>query len=139
MKLKNNKSVTQSHPMGCGVACVAYVLNKSYIETLKLFTNPEAAYSNGYYCEDLIEALNRENRKYEYRICASLSDEQLKSDGVIVFCAPCPQYPFGHYLTKTEGGWMNPWINCPVITPAKSGFVAKPPSDPAWIIYPAGN
>lgn len=35
--------ITQKHGTGCAVACVAYILNRSYDAALKLFSKPNQA------------------------------------------------------------------------------------------------
>jgi len=57
------KSITQEEPAGCGIACVAIVLNESYQSTKKLFDNPEYASTRGYYCRELIKVLNKKRKR----------------------------------------------------------------------------
>src|SRR3989338_11081952 len=61
-----NKLITQEEPMGCGIACVAVALDKSYQSAKKLFDNPEYASSRGYYCRELINALNKRRANYTF-------------------------------------------------------------------------
>jgi hypothetical protein len=127
--------ITQEHGMGCGVACVAYVLKITYQKALKLFSNPKAAWGEGYYCQDIIHALKRAGVSYTFYPAIKLP-KQIKS-GVIVFIQPCKKYPEGHYLASTpQGHWMNSWINFPVIACAESGFQERLPSKVCWIIEP---
>ena len=58
------KSITQEEPMGCGVACVAVALNKSYQYTKELFDNPKYASTRGYYCREIIKVLNKKFYNY---------------------------------------------------------------------------
>ena len=60
------KSITQEEPAGCGIACVAIVLNESYQSTKKLFDNPEYASTRGYYCRELIKVLNKKRKNYTF-------------------------------------------------------------------------
>jgi len=59
----------------------------------------------------------------------------LNQNGAIVFVERSKKYPAGHYLIKTKKGWMNPWINFPNISSAKSGFQKVLPGKAQWIIY----
>lgn len=130
-----NDSVTQSHTMGCGVACVAYILDVSYYEALSLFDEPENAKSIGYYCEDIVSAFRKVNRLYDYAEHILENSNLLDKENIIVFCPPHNQYLSGHYFAKTDNKWMNPWINCPIIHPTLSGFEQFLPIQPSWIIY----
>lgn len=53
------KQVAQKEGMGCGLACVASVVGKSYKETKKLFTNPQFSSTRGFYGSELVEALKK--------------------------------------------------------------------------------
>lgn len=131
-----NKPVTQSHPMGCAVACVAYILNVSYQRALTLFEKQSAAWIEGYYCEDIVRALKKySGHEYAFEKVAEGKLEQFNNEKIIVFCDRCAKYPEGHYLVKEGKTWMNPWVNYPIITPAKAGFLSVPPSKPTWFIY----
>ena len=128
------ESITQEEPMGCGIACVAVILNKSYQSKRELFDNPEYASTRGYYCREMIKVLNKNFDNYTFSK-ASKNKDLLKKEGVIVFIERSRKYPAGHYLVKTKKGWMNPWINYPNIAPARSGFQIVLPGKAQWIIY----
>ena len=157
--------------MGCGIACVAIALKKSYKSTKKLFDNPEYASTRGYYCRELVKVLNKFDNyvfakasekndvllalKGEVSCAFTSKTEQdalhlrtkvrsfractyknlLNRNGTIVFIERSKKYPAGHYLVKTEKGWMNSWINFPNISPTKSGFQKVLPGKAQWIIY----
>ncbi len=54
--------------------------------------------------------------------------------GCSVACVErCKKYPFGHYLLKTEKGWMNPWINRPY-EPRSAGVNKRLPGKPVYAI-----
>ncbi len=127
--------VTQDHTMGCGVACVASVLNISYDNALQLFKNKENAWTKGYMCIDLIYALKKGGKIYSYKQLKILNDPILKKTGTIVFTDYCEAYPAGHYLVRMENGWINPWVNFPEINPARSGIVEKLPARPIYVIF----
>lgn len=129
------KAVTQNHGLGCGVACVAAVLEVSYTKALTLFKNPKQAWTKGYYCRDLVFALEAGKRKYSYKHLKSNRDPVLRKAGTIVFTRFSEAYPRGHYFVRTKDGWMNPWLNYPEIAPAKSGFVRKLPAEASYAIF----
>ena len=138
MRLKDaiRPPVTQKHPAGCAVACVAYTLNRSYDASLRLFDRSNQAIDRGFLCSEIVLALERGGRTFSF--CKKTKcDASYKQPGVIVFIARSQKYPIGHFLVRTEdGSWMNSWINFPCIVPAASGFQSKLPGTAQWIIYP---
>lgn len=129
------KSVTQKHGMGCGVACVAAVLDISYDSALRLFKKPEQAWSKGFLCRDIVKALLTKKINYRFKFVKNRKDKVLFKTGTIVFTQASKSYPHGHYLVKTKRGWMNPWVNFPEITPAKSAIVKELPGPASYAIY----
>lgn len=129
------KSITQEDIMGCGIACVAYSLKKSYPTTKKMFSHPEYASTKGYSCKALINVLNKKAGKYKFAKATEKNKSLLNKNGTIVLLEKSKKYPSGHYLIKTKKGWMNPWINLPKITPAKSAFQENLPGRAQWLIY----
>lgn len=129
--------VTQEHGYGCAVACVAYILCISYNDALKLFDKPQQAWREGFYCVDIINALAKGAKIYEF--CRT--DDQKNPYfpvNCIVYVESSEKYPVGHYLTKTiNNQWMNSWINCPVICPTLSGFEEQLPGIVSYVIYPS--
>ncbi len=131
------KVVLQEHGMGCGVACVAYVLDLSYKKSLALFAQPEKAWSSGYYCRDLIAALDEGGRSYKHFYYRSKHRKYLRLPGVIVFVRRSSKYPAGHYVARTkEGCWMNPWANFPVIHPVKGQLQKRLIGSAHYILVP---
>ncbi|MBS3093656.1 hypothetical protein J4456_03710 [Candidatus Pacearchaeota archaeon] len=127
------KSVTQEDLMGCGIACAAVILNKSYDSTKKLF-NKNHAISRGYYCGKIVKVLNRPKKEfYKFAKVNDRNKKFLQENGTIIFTKG-NKYPLGYYLIKTRRGWMNPWINFPKLS-AESGFQKKLPGKAAWIIF----
>lgn len=134
--MKKKKAVTQEHAMGCAVACTAYILDCSYQNALKLYENPHHAWGKGFYCPEIIAALNKAGIHYQYSRVKSSRDKQLKIPGTIVFIEKSAKYPVGHFLVRTEDGfWMDPWINLPLISPTRSGFQKKLPGMATYIVF----
>jgi hypothetical protein len=102
--------VKQEDPMGCGIACVAFVLGISYKEATKLFALPEKRKALGYRSSDLREALKRGSYDSFSRYVGRLDDTRVEI-GDIVYVKKCKMFPSGHYLVKINGGYMDPFIN----------------------------
>src|SRR5262245_25122966 len=111
VRLKSRvKAIAQEHALGCAVACVAFRCRISYSRALELFTTQEKAWTTGFFCVDLLEALARKGYQYEFAAFAHEQNaEALEKEGTIVFIGYCEEYPAGHYLVRGERGWMNPW------------------------------
>jgi hypothetical protein len=135
MDIFYKKPVTQKHPMGCAVACVAYILSIEYENALKLFTDKRGAWSKGFYCNEIVEALSNGGlHNYDYKEI-EIDTDIPKQYNMVVFAERCIELPEGHFLVSTPHGWMDPWVNHPFIVPAKSGYVKNLPSKPSWIVY----
>ncbi len=100
----------QEDPMGCGIACVAFVLGISYMEATKLFTLPEKRKTLGYRSSELREALKRGGYDSFSRYTGRIENLEINK-GDIVYVKKCKLFPFGHYLVKTDGGYMDPFVN----------------------------
>lgn len=131
------KPIAQIHPSGCGVACVAQVLGISYLSALKLFQNGEFyAMLRGFYCRDLVGALNRAGRKSKFIFINKRQRKFIYQNGTIVFLARSRHHPQGHYLARVEDRWMDPWITWPDITHGKAGFRRRLPGRAIYAIIP---
>ena len=131
-----NLATAQEHPMGCAVACVASLCRISYQEALSLFDQPENAWTRGFYCSEIVAALQKRHLKYQYSVFnPGEHSATLETSGTFVFIDPCPQYPAGHFFVKTENGWMNPWSNFPQMNPVKSDFQKSLPFRISYVIH----
>lgn len=113
------KLIAQEHTAGCGVACVAFILQKTYKEALELFSRPSQAWGRGFLYDEIIDALKNGNKNYS---CLIQGENQSPPNGTIVNVDNPAVYYIGHYLVKAEKGWFDPWINYPIITPAMAGY-----------------
>ena len=77
-----DRIIVQRHALGCGVACVAYVLRFGYSKALRLFNQPENAEVIGYWCRDLVAALATLNVDYVYRYFKPKHGKILTAPGV---------------------------------------------------------
>ena len=129
--------VTQEHSSGCAVACVAAILGISYKRALRLFEKPGYAGTRGYYCREIVKALGKNGKDYSYSYLKSGKKKLTSIPFSIVYVHKSRKYPLGHFLARAEdGSWMDPWINYPLVKPAKSGFRKKLPGKAGWVIYP---
>lgn len=51
------KYIKQEDVMGCGIACVAYVLDISYEEAIDLFTHKQKRETRGFTSKDITEVI----------------------------------------------------------------------------------
>lgn len=134
------KLITQKHPSGCGIACVAYALEISYDDALALFQNGlKRAKNEGFYCHDILKALDD---NYCYFYVTGKKRHLIYKPNTIVYIKRSKKYPFGHYLVKADIGWMDPWVNFQQnkdIRDAKSGIRKRLPGTPIYAIYSAGE
>ncbi len=129
------KLILQEEPSGCGICCVAFALNKSYVQAKKLFAHPEYASLRGYYCRDLVKALKKGGLKYTYAKVRKSNKKLLQKPGTIVFIRRSVKHPQGHYVIRAKNFWMNPWKNFPMMISVKAGFQKRLPGKAQWIIY----
>lgn len=131
------KPVVQEHPYGCGVACVANILNIGYSDALRLFgpEGPHKAETFGFYLHELCMALRKAG--WDAYWVESQETKQLpRHDRLysIVYLQPTPEMPAGHYLVKEHAGWYNSWINYPEY-PIKAGVQKQLPGRTQFLIF----
>lgn len=132
------QSVAQQDSLGCGIACVAFVANHSYSQVKAMFSNDKAA-SEGFYCKDLVFALQSFGLAYSYKYLKPKLRNKIYIDNAIVFIKRSKNYPAGHYLVRHRGQWMDPWINFQEessINKVQSGFRKKLPGSPRYALFP---
>ena len=132
------KSITQQHAYGCGVACVAFATGSSYENILKVLP-VEPAQTKGFFCKDLVAALNTYGTVYEYKYLKARLRRQIYNKGVIVYIKKSKHYPAGHYLIRSDCFWMDPWTNFTKdqdIKNAKSGYRKRLPGAPIFALFP---
>ncbi len=127
--------VKQEDAFGCAIACVAQITGRSYQDAKNLFRNPDYVANNGCGCIIMKNALMRAGFKYRFTKARSNNLELLSRTGTLVLIEPNEQYKFGHYLVKTNHGWMNSWVNCPFY-PIRACLENELPGNAEWIIYP---
>jgi hypothetical protein len=126
LKRQQGRAVTQEHSMGCGIACVAFLLNLPYRDVLSRCRTKRHAWTRGFYCRELVTLLKKNGKTYRWRAFSRIEKNINIPNGSIVFLKPCQSYPLGHFLVKVANGkYMNPWINFPEMNPVNSGFQTK--------------
>lgn len=128
------KEVVQEDRMGCGVACMAAVLDITYQEALGLFKNGmNRAETEGFYCPDIVMALAKQGKSYRFKKVSKPGDEIFET-GSIIYVRKSLRYPLGHFLARAEQDWMDSWINFPSL-PRKAGLRGNLPGIPQYIIF----
>lgn len=130
------KPVKQEDGLGCAVACVAFVLGMSYQEALSLFKDGKTRVKSkaNFYCPEIVEILNSKGKVYKWKKLIAISEKEIYSDYSIVFIRRSKNYPYGHFLARYEGKWMDPWVNLPNSN-ISSGFREVLPREPTYVIY----
>jgi len=128
------KSVMQEDGMGCGIASTAFLLGKTYKETLNLFEDGKVkAQTVGFQCKEISNILNSVGLNYKNTYIRGKIKKALYKPRTIVFIKRSKKYPYGHYLCRAEGKWMDPWINFPD-QDRRAGFRKRLPGRPIYVI-----
>lgn len=125
------KSTTQKDALGCGIACVAMVVGKSYADAKKSFPNS----TKSLLCKDLLKALKKSGIDSQYKYIGNKKIKYLEND--IVFVRRCKKYLNGHYLVRKNGLWMDSWINFSKdqnIKNATSGYRKRLPEKAIYLV-----
>lgn len=131
-------TITQEDTMGCGAACVAFASNKTYQQAVDILGKQKAR-SVGFQLKEIVDALERYGLNYRFKHVKPKMKESIYEEGVIVFIKRSSRYPYGHYLTRHKGLWVDPWINLVVdknLANAKSGYRQRLPGKAQWAILP---
>lgn len=122
--------------MGCGAACAAFASGTTYAVALNAFTTPEHAWTRGFWCEEIVEALGRLGHSYSFsRFDKPKFEAKLTIPGTIIFVESCEAYPGGHFFARDKQGWMNPWTTFPRMNPVEAGVQLSLPGPISYIIY----
>ena len=89
------KSIKQEDNLGCSIACVAFICKTNYnTAKKKYFKNLGNAKKTGFYCTDIVKALSRANKKYNYRY---IKRKKKFIKNTIVFIKRSKKYSVGHF------------------------------------------
>lgn len=131
------KPVKQEHALGCAVACVAFILDLSYLKALLMFNNGETRVKRvaNFYCPEITNILNNHNKKYSWTKITPANIDLVYKNFSIVFIKRSKVYHYGHFLVRYKKKWMDPWINLPDKN-IKAGLRSNLPNIPTYIIFP---
>ena len=133
------RSVSQKDNLGCGIACIAFILKRDYLEISSVLGRFKAN-NEGFNCKELSEILYKFGFVYSYKYLRPHLKRGIYKNGVIVFVKRSKKYPSGHYLVRWNNLWMDPWINFlqnKKISEAKSCFRRRLPGMPIYGIFPS--
>lgn len=132
--LMRRNAIVQEDSMGCGIACIAFVLDKTYQETLKLFLNSNNAKGKGFYCKEIVEAFKNAGLSCNYKYIKKKRQRNIYENNSIVYIRKSKRYPAGHYLCRWNNLWMDSWINFPNEN-KKAGFRERLPGKSIYVIF----
>lgn len=125
--MKKNRLVSQQDEWGCGIACVASLTGLSYKEARSRLEarkgNPIDTGTPGLELEPIIDVLRDAGitmvqqvgaKRWPSGTIAFLSEEWGRYRGT------------GHYLLRTDDGWMDPWANLDEGRP-RAGYLDRLP------------
>jgi len=127
---------------GCGIACLANLLEQSYEEVKADFENSFYKIDRGIKVFDLVLYLKYRGRLYQSEFFNPKNidiDKAIKTAstiGSITLIHKSSIYPVGHYLLRTAEGWVDSWINFPSINNVHSGIRDILPGNPWYILIP---
>ncbi len=138
MKYQHQKDIN-----GCGIACLANLLDKPYDKVKQDFEKKFYSIKNGIKVFDMVKYLNGLGLKYDLKffnqnpkhVNKLEADNFSRKFNSITLIAKSDKYPVGHYLLRTKKGWVDSWINLPSIDNVKSGVRKTLPNNPWYVIF----
>lgn len=127
---------------GCGVACLANVLDKPYDVVKKDFEKKFYTTDKGIKVFDMKSYLNGLGLTYDLKFFNQKdfnkkeADTYTKISGSITLITKSEKYPIGHYLLRAENGWIDPWYDLPSIDNVQAGIRKSLPNNAWYVIYP---
>ena len=111
--LISQRAVAQQGPMGCGVACVAYLARRDYDIALREFFGPLRGDDRraGYTQKAPVTALAQAGLRYSKRVLrGSTVPARLATipPAAVIYVKRCDGDRPGHYVVRVAGGWMDP-------------------------------
>ena len=134
------RAIKQEDKLGCGIACVAFILKIKYEDTRDLFADGKrrANEEANFYCREIVRILESRTLSCEYKYLKKRLKHKIYRPNTIVFIKKSEKYPFGHYLCRSKVGWMDPWINIPN-KKIEAGFRKRLPGKPVYYIQASGD
>lgn len=139
MKYQHQKDIN-----GCGIACLANLLNKPYDKIKSDFERKFYPITKGIKVFDMVNYLKGLGLNYELKFFnqnpkhfnKTEADKFSKIPNSITLIVKSEKYPVGHYLLRTKSGWIDPWHNLPSIDNVKAATRKTLPTNPWYVIYP---
>jgi hypothetical protein len=139
-KLQHQKDLN-----GCGIACIANLLNEDYSLIKKDFEQKFYTIENGIKIADMVRYLKTYNLNYKSKFfnqnkydkfTKKEADEFAKIENSITLICKSEKYPIGHYLLRQKDVWIDPWYDYPSIDNVKAGIRESLPDNPWYVLYP---
>ena len=130
---------------GCGIACLANLLDKDYSIVKKDFEKKFYSIERGVNIADIVRYLKTHDLDYKSKFFnaknynASLANKYSKLENSITLIIKNKKYPIGHYLLKNKEVWIDPWYNLPSIDNVHAGLRKKLPNNPWYVLYPTDS
>jgi len=130
---------------GCGLACLANLLNQPYDKVKKDFESKFYPIKNGIKIFDIVRYLETKgffykskffNQNPKHQKTTGEEEEFTKIVGSIILIVKNDAYPVGHYLLRVKNGWVDPWYNFPSIDNVHAGIRTKLPNNAWYVLYP---
>ena len=124
----------------CVAACVSNILGISYENALRLLGDDAKVHAktNGFSCREIVAAINLSGKNYSYKYIKKADRKSISEDGVIVFIKRSKRYRAGHYLSRNNEIWYDPWRNFPNEN-RLPGVRKRLPGKPIYMIYSVGQ
>lgn len=141
MNNTSTKYIHQHDLNGCGVACLANLLDQGYEETKTEFEKHFYKIDRGIKVFDLVKFLHFKGLSYSSKFFnhnkfnAKEADSFSRLPNSITLIRKNEKYPVGHYLLRVENGWIDPWINYPSIDNVHADLRKELPGDPWYVLY----
>lgn len=136
-KLQHQKDLN-----GCGIACLANLLDKPYDTVKKDFEKKFYTIERGVKIFDIVNYLKTQKLEYKSKFFnhnkfnKEEADKFSKIPGSITLIVKNEKYPIGHYLLRIKNGWVDPWFDLPSIDKVRAGVRKELPGDPWYVLYP---
>lgn len=129
--------ISQKDELGCAVACLAFLTNKSYQEVIDELNRP-VVIKRGVYCKEITSYLNKLGYKANYHYLNSKWRNKIYKHKTMVFIKRDRRYIFGHFLIRYKNMWIDPWINFQKdknVKNSEAGFRKRLPGKPIYAVF----
>lgn len=130
---------------GCGIACLANLLDKDYDLIKRDFEKNFYSIDKGINIADMVRYLKTHKLDYTSKFFnkknynASQAGRYSRLENSITLIVKSEKYPVGHYFIRTKEGWIDSWYNLPSIDNVHAGLRKKLPNNPWYVLYPTDS